>query len=257
MEIVFLGTGGGRVNLIKQIRATAGFRINSRSANIHVDPGPGALLHSLKNRQDPLSLDAIIVTHDHTDHISDARVLIEAMSGYALKKRGILIGSKTAIHGREGGDRGIGLWHQQQVAEVYAAEPGERKAFQTRKGEFGLEAYHLKHDDPSTFGFRMRLDGKVIGYVSDTEMMEGLGKDFQGCDVLIVNCIKPEGDRYDGHLKTADVVEIVKTAKPKLCVITHFGLKMLRAGPTSEAKRIEDAADVKTIAVKDGFRLPI
>jgi ribonuclease BN (tRNA processing enzyme) len=257
MEIVFLGTGGGRVNLIKQIRATAGFRINSPSANIHVDPGPGALLHSLKNRQDPLSLDAMIVTHDHTDHIGDARVLIEAMSGYALKKKGILIGSRTVIHGREGGDRGIGLWHQQQTAVVYAAEPGERKTFQTGKGEFELETYRMKHDDPSTFGFKMWLDGKVIGYVSDTELIEGLGGSFSGCDALIVNCIKPEGDRYDGHLKTADVTDIVKAAKPKLCVITHFGLKMLRAGPTTEAKRIEEATNVKTIAVKDGYKLLI
>ena len=84
MEIVFLGTGGGRFVLVKQLRWTGGFRINSPSANIHVDPGPGALTHSHSLKQDPLKLDAIIVTHYHIDHCSDAAVLIEGMTDYAI-----------------------------------------------------------------------------------------------------------------------------------------------------------------------------
>ena len=72
MEIVFLGTGGGRINLIKQARATGGFRINSANTSIHVDPGPGALITSVKYREDPLKLNAVIVTHAHVDHSNDS-----------------------------------------------------------------------------------------------------------------------------------------------------------------------------------------
>ncbi len=107
MEIIFLGTGGGRINLIKQVRGTGGFRVESRSANIHVDPGPGALIHSIKNRLDPLSLDCVIVTHNHVDHVTDAMALIEGMTHYGLKKRGIIIGSRHTILGDESGDKGI------------------------------------------------------------------------------------------------------------------------------------------------------
>lgn len=255
MELIFLGTGGGRVNLIKQLRATAGFRINSRSANIHVDPGPGALLHSIKNRQDPLGLDVIIVTHNHTDHVCDAGVLIEGMAKYSLKKRGIVIGSKMTIDGAEGSDRGITRWHQSKAAEVYAAIIGEKKTFQTEKGRFELDMFGMKHDEPSTFGFKLRLDGVVLGYITDTEYLEEFGENFSGCDVLIINCIKPEHDEYEGHLKTEDVIKIVKKARPKTCIISHMGIKMLRAGPSLEAERIEKGSGVKTVAAKDGMKL--
>jgi len=106
MELVFLGTGGGRINLIKQTRGTGGFRINSNSANIHVDPGPGALVHSVREKQDPLSLDCVLVTHNHIDHSTDAMALIEGMTHYGQKKRGINIGISNTIIGEEAAERG-------------------------------------------------------------------------------------------------------------------------------------------------------
>lgn len=257
MEIIFLGTGGGRVNLLKQVRATGGFRINSKTANIHVDPGPGALVQSVKFRQDPMKLDAIVVTHDHTDHITDARVMIEGMSGYALKKKGILIGSKWTIDGDQGGDRGIGLWHQEKAQTVYSAEFGQKKKFDTGKGTFEMEILPMKHEEPTTFGFRLWIDGAVIGYISDTEFFEGLGKGFAGCDLLIINCIKPEEDRYSGHLTSAGVMKILKEARPKKAVITHLGMKMLHAGAGREAERIEKESGVETIAAKDGMKVMV
>ncbi len=252
MEIVFLGTGGGRINLIKQVRGTGGFRINSKSANIHVDPGPGALIYSIKNGQDPLSLDAIIVTHNHTDHVSDAAVMIEGMTSYSLKKRGIVIGSKKTLEGEE---KGIGNWHQSLVT-TYTAQYGDSKHFKTAKGEFGIEIAKMKHDEPTTFGFRLTMDGRIIGYITDTEYIESL-VELTDCDLLIVNCIKPQSDGYHGHLTSEDVIKILRTAKPKKCVITHLGLKMLAKGPNEEADRITKESGIGTIAAKDGMKITL
>ena len=96
MEIVFIGTGGGRFNLIAQERGTGGFRING-GINIHVDPGPGALLRGNELGQDARNLDYVIVTHDHIDHVNDAALLLEAMSDYSRGRGGGLVSSKSVL----------------------------------------------------------------------------------------------------------------------------------------------------------------
>jgi phosphoribosyl 1,2-cyclic phosphodiesterase len=257
MEIVFLGTGGGRINLIKQARGTGGFRINSPFANIHVDPGPGALIHSIRNRQDPLSLDCIIVTHNHVDHVSDAMALIEGMTHYGLKKKGIVIGSRHTLMGDETADKGISDYHQKKAEIVYVPEIGEKKTFRTGHGEFVFEGIGMKHEEPSAFGFKIYIGGKVIGHISDTDYFESLGTGFAGCDLLIVNCIKPEADKYGGHLWTQEVAAVLKAAKPKTCAITHMGMKMLKLGPAKEAEKIEKESGIRTIAARDGMRLNV
>jgi len=255
-EIFFLGTGGGRINLLKQFRRTGGFRINSESANIQVDPGPGALTASVHFRQNPLKLDVLIVTHSHIDHFNDANVMIEGISQHALKKRGIVVASREAIDGNRDGDRVITLYHQGKVDEIYRAKPGERKKFRTQKGEFEIEIIKTKHDVEDAFGFRLFIDGTVIGYTGDTEYFEGLAGHFGGCDYLIANCLKPAADEYRGHMSSTDVAVLMKNAKPKkLGIITHMGMAFLRAGPKKEAEKIAKESGVKTVAAYDGMRI--
>ena len=103
LEIFFLGTGGGRFATITQKRRTGGMRIISDrdKVNIHIDPGPGALIYSLEMGLDPRKIRALLVSHSHLDHVNDAELFIEAMSHGTTKRRGVLAAARSVLKGNE------------------------------------------------------------------------------------------------------------------------------------------------------------
>ena len=254
-KIIFLGTGGGRINLIEQVRKTGGFLIHSKNMLISVDPGPGALLQMHSLGIDPKKIDCVICTHMHVDHVLDAPLLLEAMSGYTLRKGGILIASKQIIEGDEYGDRSIISYHQSKLEQniIFSAND-EREIKINGKGSFNLRGTGVRHNDESGFGFVMEIGGYKIGYTSDTEYVPSLhDAAFKGADVLIANCLKPSIDGIPDHLHSVDLAKLLGKSKPKTCIISHLGMKLIMAGPEQEAAKIESACGVKTIAARDGY----
>lgn len=253
MEIVFLGTGGGRFNLVRQIRGTGGWRING-SLSIHVDPGPGALFSSLRFSQDAGKLDLIIITHNHIDHANDAGLLVEAFAKYG-KRKGFAIGSASAINGDGNGDRGISKYHQKSLEKCRIALPGKEMTLKIRGKGISLMPTKVRHDDRTGFGFVLQMGGNRIGYTSDTEYFKGIGRQYSGCDVLIANCLKPAHDGIPGHLDSRSTAKLLMEAAPSLAILTHLGTGMLTAGPDKEAARVEKESGVRTVAAYDGMRL--
>lgn len=257
VDILFLGTGGGRINLLSQRRRTGGFLLLGKSLTIHVDPGPGALFSLLDFGQNPLSTDALIVTHAHIDHVHDAPLVIEGMTGHMLKKKGILIASRNTLEGDEFGDRSITRYHQSMLGQICVFSQHDKKEFAVQKKD-GMAAFTLigapvNHDDKSGFGFVVEMDGVRIGYTSDTEYFEGLSKHFQNCDALVANNIKSGEDPYPGHLNSLTTSRLFSECKPKVGIISHLGMKLIHSGPETEAQKIEKLSGVKTFAARDGY----
>jgi phosphoribosyl 1,2-cyclic phosphodiesterase len=253
VEIVFLGTGGGRFNLISQTRKTGGFRING-SLKIHIDPGPGALANSHFYGQEPRAWDLLIVTHNHIDHVNDAGLMIEAVSKWN-EKHGFLIASKSVIEGDEKGDKGVAAYHLGKLEKHEIAVPGKQIKLRIRGKSISILPTKVKHEDKTGFGFVLEMDGLLIGYTSDTEYFAGISEQYAGCDVLIANCLKPSEDGIPGHLYSDSTAKLFSEAAPKLGIISHLGMSMLKANPEKEAKKIGMLSGIKTVAAVDGMRL--
>ncbi|MEM4202349.1 MAG: MBL fold metallo-hydrolase [Candidatus Hadarchaeum sp.] len=250
MAVVFLGSGGGRFQMVGQYFKTGGFRIHT-GVKVHVDPGPGALLLTHQYGLNPLDLDGIVVTHCHPDHYTDTEVLIEAMTKHSTKKRGSLICSRSVIDGVEGYGPAVSKYHQRKPEKLVILNNGDK----FRLNDLELEAVPAKHSDPTTFGTIFHTDDGAIGYTSDTQYFEGISRYYAGVRILIANVTRPLSMRIPWHLCSEDLVKILTEVKPELVVMIHMGMMFLKHEPQSEAEKIKSETGVKTIPGQVGLRV--
>ncbi len=253
MEIIFLGTGGGRWITLSQKIKTGGFRIHT-TKKIHIDPGPGAIVSLSEAEISPIDTDVLIITHCHPDHYNDGEILIEAMTYGMTKNRGILACSESVLFGKDGIGPGVSKYHQSKAREIVVLKPGEGYNIDGIK----IETFGTKHSDPVAVGLKIFTPEGVVTYTSDTEYFDGVARLYSGSDVIIFNVIRPQNDRIPYHYCTDDVIRVLKEVvpDPTLAIMQHFGMKML-GKEVHEARRVEEETGVRTISARDGMVVDI
>jgi phosphoribosyl 1,2-cyclic phosphodiesterase len=252
LEIIFLGTGGGRFATITQKRRTGGIRIISEKINIHVDPGPGALIYSLEMGLDPQKVKAIFVSHSHLDHVNDAEPLIEAMSEGTTKRRGVLVAPRSVLRGNDVCENSISKYHQAMPERVIEVTPGD--SFEV--DGVNVTVCKAVHSDPDAVGFRFETkDFGSFAYMPDSEYFSDVSKFYGGLRLLILSVLRPSGQPWKGHMTTDDAIKIIEETRPEMVLITHFGMQMILKGPEREAELIEEETGVPTRAATDGMRI--
>jgi phosphoribosyl 1,2-cyclic phosphodiesterase len=238
---------------ITQKRMTGGFRIEDMDGkNIHVDPGPGALVRTYQFGLSPMKVNMLLVSHSHTDHYTDAEVLLEAMTRGMTRKKGTLVGSMSVIDGYEQWGPCISKYHTSKP-EVLVVEEGNNHSF----GKIDLTATKTVHGDPKGVGFKLTHDNFTVSYTSDTEYFPELHQHHKGADILIGSVIRAGNERIRGHMCADDFEVLVREVSPKLAIMTHLGMKFIMDHPEREAKRITNNTDINTIAARDGMNLDL
>jgi phosphoribosyl 1,2-cyclic phosphodiesterase len=253
-QLVFLGTGGGRFVTITQKRRTGGFRLLTPKENIHVDPGPGALIYSLEAGLNPQKLKAVLISHRHPDHYANAEVMVESMTRGMLKKRGLLAAPPSILSGDAQAGPAISLYHQNMIKQTVSLKPGVN----FKVGNIDIVSTQTKHTDPETVGFKFNIpEVGTIGYTADTEYFEGIEQQFKDVRLLILSVMRPNGSPWLGHMTPKEAAIIVDAIKPEMVIATHFGMKMIYSGPAYEIKYIEQKTGVPTVAAFDGMRIKL
>lgn len=251
MDILFLGTGGGRWTTITQKLKTGGIRIEDKK-NFHIDPGPGAIVNLNEAKVSPLDTDAVFVTHSHPDHYNDAELLIEAMTKGMTKRRGFFAGSTSVLHGSDKLGPNISNYHKSQIKDMETMVPGKK----IEMDGISVDVLPTKHSDSTAVGLKFHLEDGVLTYTSDTEYFEGMEDLYSGSRILIMNVIRPKNRRIPGHMCVDDVIKIVEKVKPELAIMQHFGAIMADV-IDEEARRANNASGVTVIAAKDMMRIHI
>jgi ribonuclease BN (tRNA processing enzyme) len=250
--IIFLGTGGARFVVTKQLRSTGGIWFSLNRVNFLVDPGPGSLLRIVnsKHKLDPVSLRAILLSHKHIDHSNDVNIMIEAMTAGGTKKRGVLFCPEDALLGEE---RVILPYLKNYLEEIIILKAGA--SYQLNGIKFHTPIKHRHPGEVYGFLFEVPKESTAyykIAYVADTKFMPEIATVYKA-QLMIFNVIKLEPSELE-HLSLNDVRLIVKEAKPQIVILTHFGMTMLRAQPHLLAQSLKEELKTEVIAAYDGMK---
>jgi ribonuclease BN (tRNA processing enzyme) len=109
-----------------------------------------------------------------------------------------------------------------------------------------------------TYGLNFKTSPRTLSFITDTKFFPELLNLYQG-EILVIHVVrlKPVGNDPIEHLSIEDVRSILKKAKPRLTLLTHFGMTMIRAKPWVVAAELEKEFGLKVIAASDGMKIDL
>ena len=195
--------------------ACSGYLIQSGGISILIDCGNGVLANLQKFIRFE-ELDAIILTHLHSDHISDMHVLKYAVQ--IKRKRGHF-------------DRAIEVFAPPEPVEEYG-RLYVKDAFILKTiaedtilkiGDFSITFAQMKHPSMD-FAVKVECGGKKFVFSGDTSWTDKIISFSKGADLLMLDAGLLERDFAEGapHLTAAQCGIAASEAGVKKLLLTHF-----------------------------------
>ena len=250
-QIIFLGTGSQSYVVGKQLRSSGGIIIKTDDTQLHIDPGPSALLMAKNCSINLRENTALLVSHNHLGHANDANAVISAMTYNGLDRKGILVSNLTAMNGTETIKPLISPFYRNLVEKAIVLAKEQKLGI----NDIEIIASNANHADPETIGFKIITDDFTLSYSSGSSYSAGLAEQYKGSDILILNVVSPSNKKIEDNLNSDDAVNIIQRAKPRLAIITHFGEKMLEENPLAQARDIQLRTKTQTLAATDCFNI--
>jgi len=250
-RIKFLGTAGARFVVMSQLRNSGGLWITLDDTNVLVDPGPGSLVRCLSSRPklNPRDLDGIILTHRHLDHSNDINIMIEAMTKGGWDKKGIVFAPRDALEE----DPVVLKYVRKYVEDIEVLK--EKGTYKLKNIKFTTPVKH-PHHGVETYGLNIYGKNISISLISDTDYFQGIESYYRE-PILIINVVRMPESKKIQHLTINDAEKIISKNKPRLTILTHFGMTLIKAKPWEIAEEISKKTGVKVIAASDGMNIEL
>ncbi len=238
-----------------QFLATGGLWLSLSGTEILIDPGPGCIVQSTKRKLKAEKLSAIILSHRHLDHSADINIMVEAMTQSGFKRHGWLFAPADALET----EPVIFSYLKVYLEGVEVLQEG--KSYAVGNISFTTPVRHIHQVE--TYGMVFRTAKHTFSYIADTRYFDGLCQHYGG-ELLIINMVflepRPPSDNPatpTEHISVPDADRIITELKPKVAILTHFGMSVWRAKPWLIAESLTEKTGVKVIAARDGMKFDL
>lgn len=219
-------------------QACSGYLVEGARGRVLLDCGSGVVAN-LTRVADPLSLQAVFLSHMHPDHVVDVYAL-HALLRYAPQGPAPAI----ALHAPAGAVERLGCLLSEHGREAFG------EAFVVSELRDGASAVHgdlsvtarVADHDGDAYAFTVAGPGGTLCYTGDTAYGRRALDAARGCDLLVAEATLPE--RYAGrapHMTASEAARLAAEAQVKELALVHLW-------PTNDREEVLEAAE----AVFDG-----
>jgi ribonuclease Z len=238
MEIVLLGTGSP---LPDPHRAGPSTLVIAGETKLLVDAGRGVLMRAAAVGVSAGALDAVLLTHLHSDHITDLNDVITSRWVTSFQPSPLTIvgppGTREVVDGLLAflrHDIGYRLAHHEDLTwepPVEVVEVTDGECFSN--GTVTVTAAPTDHRpvEPS-IGFRVEHDGKSVVLAGDTVPCESLDGLCRGADAIVHTALRSDilseaplqrlKDVTDYHSSVEQAAQTAARAGATTLVLTHY-----------------------------------
>lgn len=214
--------------------ACSGYLFEHEDTKILIDCGNGTLSRLQQMIKNFEEIDMIIISHLHSDHISDAMVLRYALGIQQAKG---LIAKSIPLYApgvpRED-------FEKLQFQNAFTLkEIDENSVIHFR----GLEISFRQMDHPvPSYAVKIEKDHKKFVYSGDTKYCHSIFEFAEGADLLLCECGVLERDKTPdtAHLSAREAGEIGRKSHVKKLLLTHFWPGYSLEDIYNEAKAVYD-----------------
>lgn len=254
MRLTVLGSGSSAPH---PTRTSSGYWLDTGKGSILLDCPPSIISRLGAERPDWPSLDAIWISHFHLDHVGGLAPLLFGMKHAPEMSRRA---SALTIFGPAGLRRLIDamdaagnyrLLKQNFPVNIVEAAPLEHFEILPGVKAVAAKTPHTKE----SLAIHIDNGERTIAFTSDTGFDEALAAMAAGVDLFILECSFFNDKPLDTHLELREAMFLIRKAKPRLAMLTHFFPDWDTVDLANEIKSLDPPCDV--IEAKDGSSITI
>lgn len=245
MRLTVLGRSPARPN---PGEACAGYVVEGGASRVLMDVGPGTVAQLLR-RNTPDELDAVLISHMHTDHCLD---LITLRYSYpwidVAKKRLLVIVPPGAMAQLADLALGAGYANFFDKSFIFVEHDGKRPI---EVGDLRFEPDETQHY-VRTWGFRIAARGageepdRILAYSADAGPCDALPRIADRADLFLceaaLRSLKEDDPEPQsrGHLLPSEAAEVAQASRAQRLLLTHIPLADGGEWALSEARSAYD-----------------
>ena len=170
------------------------------------------------------------------------------MTYSGLDKKGVLVANKTTINGDEDHQAPLNPHYRNFLERFIVLDAGQRVGI----NEIEVLALKTKHSEKGV-GFKFFTPYFTLSYSSDTKYFPELIEQYKNSNILILNVPYIKKEEAKNNLCVEDAIKIIREVAPRLAIIQHFGIEMVKGDLLYQIREIQKATGVQTVLAKDGM----